>query len=223
MCGAQAGWLEATARDRDDRDDGDDAAHLTILPKCGRGTPSISLAARGPCIAIYHDAMQVTLRPLALDDVDAVHDWARLPEACRYQAWGPNTYEQTQAYVHAAVASTDRLVFAVVSGSDVVGNAVLRLRGSSSAEIAYIVHPRLWGQGIASAAATQLLHIGFGEHGRHRIFATCDPRNVASAAVLRKIGMQYEGRMRGTALIRDGWRDSDLYARLADDRDQSIT
>jgi RimJ/RimL family protein N-acetyltransferase len=29
--------------------------------------------------------------------------------------------------------------------------------------------------------------------------------------------MRYEGRMRGTALIRDGWRDSDLYAKLADD------
>ena len=35
--------------------------------------------------------MPVTLRPLTLGDVDAVHDWARLPESCRYQAWGPNT------------------------------------------------------------------------------------------------------------------------------------
>ncbi|MFV2114822.1 GNAT family N-acetyltransferase [Micromonospora sp. LOL_025] len=49
--------------------------------------------------------MLLTLRPLALDDTAAVHDWARLPESCRYQAWGPNTYEQTQAYVRAAVAA----------------------------------------------------------------------------------------------------------------------
>ena len=35
--------------------------------------------------------------------------------------------------------------------------------------------------------------------------------------MLRKIDMRYEGRMRGTAYIRDGWRDSDLYAILADD------
>jgi hypothetical protein len=46
---------------------------------------------------------------------------------------------------------------------------------------------------------------------------TCEPRNVASAAVIRKIGMRYEGRMRGTARIRDGWRDSDLYAIRVDD------
>jgi RimJ/RimL family protein N-acetyltransferase len=162
--------------------------------------------------------MRVTLRPLALGDVDAVHDWARLPESCRYQAWGPNTYEQTQAFVQAAVAAApERLVFAVVVDGEVVGSASLMLRGRSSAEIAYGVHPRRWGQGIATAAARELLRLGFGEHGRHRIFATCDPRNLASAAVLRKIGMQYEGRMRGTVYIRDGWRDSDLYARLADD------
>ena len=73
------------------------------------------------------------------------------------------------------------------------------------------------GQGIATATARELLRLGFGRHGRHRIFATCDPRNLASAAVLRRIGMRYEGRMRGTAYIRDGWRDSDLYAVLADD------
>jgi RimJ/RimL family protein N-acetyltransferase len=59
--------------------------------------------------------------------------------------------------------------------------------------------------------------LGFGELGRYRIFGTCDPRNLASAAVLRNVGMRYEGRMRGTLYIREGWRDSDLYAILADD------
>ncbi|MEU7933350.1 GNAT family N-acetyltransferase [Micromonospora echinofusca] len=162
--------------------------------------------------------MALTLRPLTLADTDAVHDWARLPESCRYQAWGPNTYEQTQAYVRAAVAAPpDRLVFGVLVDGEVVGSAELKLHGPSTGEIAYAVHPRRWGQGIATATARELLRLGFDRHGRHRIFATCDPRNLASAAVLRRIGMRYEGRMRGTALVRDGWRDSDLYAVLADD------
>lgn len=162
--------------------------------------------------------MLLALRPLTLDDTAAVHEWARLPESCRYQAWGPNTYEQTQEYVRAVVAAPpDRQVFGVLVDGEVVGSAELRLHGASTAEIAYAVHPRRWGQGIATAAARELLRMGFSEHGRHRIFGTCDPRNLASAAVLRKIGMRYEGRMRGTAYIRDGWRDSDLYAILVDD------
>jgi len=162
--------------------------------------------------------MQLAFRPLTLDDTAAVHDWARLPESCRYQAWGPNTYEQTQEYVRAAVAAPpDRQVFGVLVDGQVVGSAELKLHGASTGEIAYAVHPRVWGQGIATAAARELVRMGFGVHGRHRIFGTCDPRNVASAAVLRRVGMRYEGRMRGTALIRDGWRDSDLYAIVVDD------
>lgn len=58
------------------------------------------------------------------------------------------------------------------------------------------------------------MQIGFDDQELHRVFATCDPRNTASAAVLRRLGMQYEGRMRETTLIRDGWRDSDLYSVL---------
>jgi ribosomal-protein-alanine N-acetyltransferase len=162
--------------------------------------------------------MQLTLRPLTLDDIDAVHEWARLPESCRYQAWGPNTYEQTAEYVRTCTAATPgRQVFGILLDGRVVGSGELRLHGASTGEIAYAVHPHLWGRGIATAAARRLLEMGFTDHGRHRIFGTCDPRNVGSAAVLRKIGMRYEGRMRGTAHIRDGWRDSDLYAILADD------
>lgn len=71
-----------------------------------------------------------------------------------------------------------------------------------------------WGPNtVQQAAARQLVQLGFGEHALHRIYATCDPRNTASAAVLGLLGMQYEGRMRETTL-RDGWRDSDLYSIL---------
>ena len=106
----------------------------------------------------------------------------------------------------------------VLVDGEVLGSAELEAaRTEAPGEIAYAVHPRFSGQGIATAAARELLRMGFSEHGRHRIFGTCDPRNLASAAVLRKIGMRHEGRMRGTAYIRDGWWDSDLYAILADD------
>lgn len=59
--------------------------------------------------------MTLKLRPLALDDAIAFHGWACLPEACRYQAWGPNTYEQTQAYVQAAVAAPPAFAMAGVT------------------------------------------------------------------------------------------------------------
>jgi len=170
----------------------------------------------------------ITLRPIEYDDWPAVHDWARRLDSCRYQAWGPNTEAETQAYVreaarlwhqlpqtsypHAVLAGLPGLPGS--SGPAVIGVGDLHLRGSGQGEIGYGIHPRAWGRGLATAVARELLRIAFEEQGLHRVYATCDPRNVASARVLTKIGMTHEGRLRETALIRDGWRDSDLFAIL---------
>ncbi|MER6399449.1 hypothetical protein ABT263_25885 [Kitasatospora sp. NPDC001603] len=45
----------------------------------------------------------MTLRKPVPDDWQAVHSWAGLEEACRYQAWGPDTEDQTRAFVQTAV------------------------------------------------------------------------------------------------------------------------
>ncbi|KUL31982.1 acetyltransferase [Actinoplanes awajinensis subsp. mycoplanecinus] len=164
--------------------------------------------------------MAVVLRPLRFEDWPAVHEWARRPEVCVYQAWGPNTPDETREFARVAAQAWDerpqqRFPYAIVRDGRTVGNVELFLRSEGVGEIGYLVHPEFWGRGVATSAARELLTLGFTEHGLHRIFATCDPRNVASAAVLRRLGMRYEGRMRETHLIRDGWRDSDLYAILA--------
>jgi ribosomal-protein-alanine N-acetyltransferase len=163
--------------------------------------------------------MEITLRPIEYDDWPAVHDWARLLDSCRYQEWGPNTEAETQAYVREAARLWHELPqtsfpHVVLAGPGVIGVGDLHLRGSGQGEIGYGIHPRVWGRGLATATARELLRIAFEEHGLHRVYATCDPRNVASARVLTKIGMTREGRMRETVLIRDGWRDSDLFAIL---------
>ena len=161
----------------------------------------------------------VRLRPMEAVDWPAVHEWARLPEASRYQAWGPNTEEQTREFAAEAAAAwrqqpQTRFVFAVLVGGAVVGSAEFLLRGDHQGEIGYGLRPDHWGRGLGTEVARQLLDLAFGRHGRHRVYATCDPRNVASARVLTKVGLRWEGRMRETLLIRDGWRDSDLYAIL---------
>src|SRR5664280_2022407 len=81
----------------------------------------------------------------------------------------------------------------------VIGLGELKIRSVAhrQAEISYAVHTVLWGQGYGEAIARSLVEVGRAE-GMHRIAGTCDPRNGASARVLQKIGMSYEGRMRHT-------------------------
>ncbi|SNY54401.1 GNAT family N-acetyltransferase [Paractinoplanes atraurantiacus] len=161
----------------------------------------------------------VSLRPLTASDYPAVHSWAQLPEVCRFQTWGPNTLAESQSFTTIAARAwaqtpQTRFPYAVKAAGHTVGTAELKLRDPHQAEISYLIHPAHQGQGLATAAATRLLNLAFHTFGRHRVYATCDPRNAASARVLTKLGMTHEGRLRETLLLRDGWRDSDLYAIL---------
>jgi len=170
----------------------------------------------------------VRLRPLTAADWPAVHDWAKLPESSTYQGWGPNTEEQTREYCKQTAKVWKqrpqlRFAYAILLDDRVVGTADLLVRGEGQGEIGYGVHPRVWGRGIATTVARRLLRTGFDERGLHRIYATCDPRNLASARVLTKIGMTHEGRLRETMLIHDGWRDSDLYAILEGEWRAAVT
>ena len=163
--------------------------------------------------------MAIHLRPLLSTDWEAVHSWSQREEACRYQVWGPNTPEQSREFVEMTAAAWSQnpqtqFSYAVVLDDRVMGLGVLYHRSWCEGEVAYSTHPDLWGRGIGTETGWELVRIGFAEHKLHRIFGTCDPRNTASSRVLVKLGMVHEGRKREHQLIRDGWRDSDLYSIL---------
>ena len=165
----------------------------------------------------------IALRPIDIEDWRAVHEWASTMEACRYEAWGPNTVAETKAFVAQAVSEwqrqpQDRYVWAAEEQEKVVGLGELRItsRQWCQGDIGYITHVDHWGRGIGTTIAGAVLAFAFESMDLHRVGATCDPRNLASAAVLKKVGMTYEGRLRHTMKMRDGWRDSDVFSILAE-------
>ena len=167
----------------------------------------------------------VTLRRLEAEDWKAVHAWSGLLEFCRYQAWGPDTEEESRAYTLTADLAWSQspqrrypyLVCAADGEPIGTGEVLVRQPGHRNGEISYGLHPERWGRGYGTAIGRELLRIGFEELGLHRICGTCDPRNLGSAQVLRKLGMTYEGRLRHTMLIRDGWRDSEMFSILEEE------
>lgn len=65
-----------------------------------------------------------------------------------------------------------------------------------SAELGYILHPALWGKGIATEAARAAIRYGFERMNLHSIEAQIDPENEASRGLLLKIGFVQEGYFR---------------------------
>jgi len=166
---------------------------------------------------------RLILRDFTAGDWQAVHAYAADPEAVRYMEWGPNSEAQTRGYIESlliGLQADQRRSFdlAVTLRADgrLIGGCGFHISHpyNRAGWLGYIFRRDSWGQGYATETARELLRLGFDRFGLHRIFATCDPRNLGSAHVLEKIGMRREGHLRDNKWQKGQWRDSLLYAIL---------
>ncbi len=166
---------------------------------------------------------RLVLREFVAEDFGAVHEYATDPEVVRFMPWGPNTEDETRAFIERSLEAQRReprrafeLAVTLAEGSRLIGGCGIRVSAPSDlgADMGYCLRRDCWGRGLGTEAARAIVGFGFERLGMHRIIATCDTKNVASARVLDKTGMRREAHYREDSLIRDEWRDSYLYAIL---------
>ncbi|UYM03403.1 GNAT family N-acetyltransferase [Solicola gregarius] len=163
---------------------------------------------------------RVTLARFRTSDFDAVHAFASDPVVCQFTTWGPNTAEDTHAFIAEATARmNDGYLLAVVLDEDVVGSAAVwtTSQGDRTGEFGYTIRRDCWGRGLGTEAATLLMRLGFDRLGLERLAATCAPDNIGSIRVLEKAGLRREGLLRGHVLLRGQRRDSLVFGRLVTD------
>nr|WP_155591373.1 GNAT family protein [Lysinibacillus cavernae] len=164
----------------------------------------------------------ISLREFTDQDWVDVHKYASQEIVCQYQVWGPNTEEDSKQFIRdvleqATQTPRERYAFAIIYQDTLIGAVEIVITDFTNkvGEIGYIVNPDYWGKGVATESAQLVLTFGFESLKLHRIYATCDPRNVGSSKVLDKVGMTREGLLRENMLMKDGvWRDSLLYSVL---------
>ena len=87
-----------------------------------------------------------------------------------------------------------------------------------SAEIGMWIRGSYAGQGLGTRALGAMLKWGFEDWGWERLSWYCDTRNLASASVARKNGLQLEATLRSDALDVEGRRrDTYVFAILRDE------
>jgi len=169
---------------------------------------------------------RLVLREFREQDLDDIHAYGSDPEVVRYMDWGPNTPAITRKFLDESIteqATWPRLKVSLAvelrAEARLIGALHLGISdpANQSGDLGYCLHRDYWRRGVATEAAAALVRAGFETLGLHRLWATCDTRNVGSAGVLEKVGMRREATMRQDRWARDGWRDSYLYALLADE------
>lgn len=172
------------------------------------------------------ESAQFTLRELDDADAPAVHRWVGDSAVVRYVPLGPLDRGGTVQYVAQLVTQARRVprlgyTLAVVRRRDdeVLGTVSIEIDSveHKRAELGYILRRDAWGAGVATAVAAMARDFAFDRLGVYRLWAVCDPDNVASRHVLHKVGMRVEGLMRGDLLVRGERRDSLLHAMVVTD------
>jgi RimJ/RimL family protein N-acetyltransferase len=181
-------------------------------------------------VALQLNTTRLSLRDFTRNDVDAVHRYASDPEVTRYLFWGTNTRDQTRAFIRRCLTEQKKrprenfeLAITLSECGTVVGGIGLAARRLQyrEYELGYCLAREAWGQGYAREATRALVDFGFAELSAHRIYALIDPENSVSIRLIEAEGFRREGLQVRDTFIDHTWRDTLVYAILADERSRS--
>ncbi|MDB5540438.1 MAG: N-acetyltransferase [Devosia sp.] len=151
---------------------------------------------------------RLLLRRPVPDDLVPIHAVMSSPEAMRY--WSTLPHESlavTEAWFPGALLSFDNPAWdewIIEHEGRVVGYMGIW----NMPEFGFILHPDVWGRGLATEAATAFIEYAFAAHPIDALTADVDPRNTASLKLLQRLGFTVTGTARNTFLIGGEWYDS---------------
>jgi RimJ/RimL family protein N-acetyltransferase len=169
---------------------------------------------------------RLSIRPFRTDDAAALAERRDDPTVARYQNWErPYTLEQADAVVAELVqmdGPTDEewwmAVVCLAETDEVLGDLAVHLSCKGrSAEVGYTFATRHWGQGYAVEATAALIDHLFADPKMTRVFGMLHPDNPASAMVLERCGMLFEGHTRSSFWVGDECSDDWIYGMTRSD------
>ena len=162
------------------------------------------------------------LREFRLDDLDdylAIVGDDRVTNWLSFDSRDRDTARQALAAAVERSQQDDRpdYMLAVTRLDDdrLIGFARLGPTGVQAAHLGYAIAADHWGHGYATDASRALVRFAFENLDLHRVSAAIGPENLASVAVVKRLGFSYEGRIRHHVFTNGAWRDSLLYSILA--------
>ncbi|WP_434115974.1 GNAT family N-acetyltransferase [Paraburkholderia caffeinilytica] len=169
---------------------------------------------------------RLTMRPLRSEDAQALFDIWSDTDAMRYFPFPVMTcLEQATDRVARKLRTSANgedliCVLDLRTTGEVIGDCALFKADEQSrrAEIGFSLRRTRWGAGYMSEAACALVEYAFGTLNLRRIEADIDPRNVASARLLDRLGFVPEGLLRDRWMVGGEVSDSALYGLLESDR-----
>ena len=169
---------------------------------------------------------RLRLRRFEHGDAEAFFTYRSDPAVMRFQSWKPKDVEEMRRFIAGQTGlapdtpdSWFQLAVCLRKGGELIGDCGLHFPRDETwqAEIGYTIAPRRQRQGYGLEAVRALLDYLFTGLGKHRVYASLDPRNKASVALLERLGMRREACFMASVPEDGEWADDAVYALLAEE------
>ncbi|NND04603.1 MAG: GNAT family N-acetyltransferase [Acidimicrobiia bacterium] len=163
---------------------------------------------------------RLIIRPFTLEDAVGLAARRNEAEVSEHQNWiVPYPLEEAERITRELVAmdgpADEEWWMAIVcdaSTGETLGDLALHLTSKArTAEIGYSFSRQHWGNGYAVEATAALIEFLFETVGVTRVFGMLHPDNVASAMVLERCGLLFEGHTRSSFWLGDEVSDDWIY------------
>ena len=157
---------------------------------------------------------RLSLRAMHPIDAEDMFDYAKRPEVTKYLLWREHESisftRDYLIYVGRRYALGDFYDWAIIDRESrkMIGTCGFTKidTANNSAEIGYVLNPDFHRRGFGSEAVKRILKFGFEELKLNRIEARFMQGNEASLALMRSVGMTFEGYMRDLVLAKGSYR-----------------
>jgi RimJ/RimL family protein N-acetyltransferase len=147
------------------------------------------------------------------------------PQVLQYQAWAPASLEEVRFFIHrmsereSNAPGWSQAGIAEQADDNLIGDCGIHVLETDSrvVEIGITIAPDFQRNGYASEALHAILHFLFVKLGKHRVFASVDPRNPRSMALMKRLGLRQEAHFVRSLWFKDSWVDDVVFAMLADE------
>ena len=161
------------------------------------------------------------LRRAVIDDAEEIFDiYGRNLEVTKYLSWKPTgNLEDTRAHLRASALAWEEgraFQWVILRKEDrqLLGAVGLRVDGHK-VELGYVLGRKFWRNGYMTEAVRAVVDVALHDKDVYRVWAVCDVENPASARVMEKAGMKFEGVLRRWSVhptLSDEPRDCRCYA-----------
>lgn len=168
---------------------------------------------------------RLRLRSLLANDAERMFAYRSQPQVQKYQSWAPTSIGEVRSFIDRMserefnVPGWYQVGIAEQADDLLIGDCGIHVLETDSrvAEIGITIAPAFQGNGYAAEAINAILNLLFVQLGKHRVFASVDPRNLQSMALMKRLGLRQEAHFVRSLWFKDSWVDDVVFAILADE------